>query len=275
MPILFPVLKDPDDTTELRKALLSIVDEISSGDITNVTNNNAKGTKRIILSNNTTDATNDIDFAAGQVYADDNETLLVGSASTKRLDATFTAGTGGGGLDTGSKANSTWYSCWIIGKTDGTTDYLFSTSATSPTLPSGFTLKRRIMWAYVQSGGAILPFTQYQNVVEYKVIRNMQAHGAIAVTTRLTIDSGAAPNTQARLSIRTSTPSGSAFGWFMPTTFTDAVPSDGLSTNIYTTAQTQSEHNILTDASRLIAYRVSSAGVSFTLNCLGFTDLEI
>lgn len=52
-----------------------------------------------------------------------------------------------GGLDTGSWAANTWYAVFAICNHDGAgRGYLASTSATAPTMPSGYTRKRRIGW---------------------------------------------------------------------------------------------------------------------------------
>ena len=111
------------------------------------------------LSNNVTDATNDVDISAGVAWDNTNDVLLeLSSGLTKQLDAAWSAGTNQGGIDTGSKANSTWYHVWLIGTTGGTVDVLFSTSATSPTMPGGYTLKRHIGWAYTDGSGIIRPF---------------------------------------------------------------------------------------------------------------------
>lgn len=56
------------------------------------------------------------------------------------------ASVGANGLDTGTVAGSTWYSVWVIGKADGTIAGLLSTSATAPTLPTGYTYKARVGW---------------------------------------------------------------------------------------------------------------------------------
>jgi hypothetical protein len=59
----------------------------------------------LTLSNNGTDATNDIDIAAGAAVDSTNvEWLDLTSALTKRLDAAWAVGSGNGGLDTGSVA---------------------------------------------------------------------------------------------------------------------------------------------------------------------------
>lgn len=115
------------------------------------------------MANNATDATNDIDTAAGECASDGSPAVLitVGSALTKRLDAAWAAGNNAGGLDTGAKASNTWYYRWAISKADGTSDILFSASATSPTMPATYVNKRRLKGAFRTDGaGAILGFKQ-------------------------------------------------------------------------------------------------------------------
>lgn len=113
----------------------------------------------LIISNNVSDANNDIDISVGVCADSTNAVKLVGTAMTKRLDASWVAGANQGGLDTGSKASSTWYYKFIISKADGTTDYLFSTSATSPTMPTDYIYKRRIGTIRTDGSGNILAFT--------------------------------------------------------------------------------------------------------------------
>lgn len=99
----------------------------------------------ITLKNNIVDANNDIDFAAGVMQFDDGSGQAATTAITKQLDANFVAGTNQGGLDTGTKAADTTYHCFAIyNPATGATDALFSTSLTSPALPSGFTKKKHI-----------------------------------------------------------------------------------------------------------------------------------
>jgi hypothetical protein len=124
----------------------------------------------LILANNGSDANNDIDFAAGEC-SDSSKTALMtmNSLITKRLDANFSVGSGNGGLDTGAKANSTWYHCYCIKDNSGTVDGLFSTSATSPTMPSGFGYKRRIGSIKTDGSGNIYGFFQINDVFAWKV----------------------------------------------------------------------------------------------------------
>jgi hypothetical protein len=86
-----------------------------------------------------TDQDHDITYSAGVRMDDTNTYLLEYAGGTLQLDVA-----GAMGLDTGSPANSTHYYIWLLGKTDGTTTLVASTSYNSPTYPSGYTLKRLI-----------------------------------------------------------------------------------------------------------------------------------
>jgi hypothetical protein len=70
--------------------------------------------------------------------------MKLASAYTKTTSA-WVVGSGNGAMDTGAVANSTWYHVHLIKRTDtGVVDVLFSLSATSPTMPTNYTLFRRI-----------------------------------------------------------------------------------------------------------------------------------
>jgi hypothetical protein len=84
-----------------------------------------------------------MDFGAGIVNYDNGSGQLLCQAITKTLQSSgsWTAGTNQNGLDTGARANSTWYQIFeIVKNSDNTSDILYSTSRTSPTIPSGYTL---------------------------------------------------------------------------------------------------------------------------------------
>ena len=130
----------------------------------------------LTLSNNTTDASNDIDIAAGVATVSDGSNWHLASlASTlvKRLDAAWAVGTNQGGLDTGSEASATWYHVWLIQRSDtGVVDVLFSTSATAPTMPTNYDRKRRIGAIYNDGSSVIRPFVQRQNLFLWKAMLN-------------------------------------------------------------------------------------------------------
>lgn len=79
----------------------------------------------------------------------------------RTIDAT---GTGADGLDAGALANNTWYSAWVIyNPTLNLTAGLLSTSETTPTMPTGYTKKRKV--GHVRTGGAA-SFNDNGNVAE-------------------------------------------------------------------------------------------------------------
>lgn len=119
----------------------------------------------LTLSNNVGDPVNDIDIAVGQASSTETQPVLMTLASTltKRLDAAWAVGSGNGGLDTGSIANTT-YHVWLIQRSDtGVVDALFSTSATSPTMPTNYDRKRRI-GSIIRESAAIVGFSQNGDV---------------------------------------------------------------------------------------------------------------
>jgi hypothetical protein len=108
-----------------------------------------------------------------------------------------TSTSGANGLDTGSIANSTWYSVWVIYNVT-TTAGLLSASAAAPTLPSGYTYKARVGWVRYATA-ALARTLQYDSRVQYVVTAATQ-------TLNLPImASGVAGNT--------ATPTWSAVAW--------------------------------------------------------------
>lgn len=86
--------------------------------------------------------------------------MTLASAFTKALTA-WAVGTGNGGIDTGAVANTTWYHVHLIRKdSDASIDVLYSLSATAPTMPGGYTARRRL-GAFKTNGSAqIIAFSQ-------------------------------------------------------------------------------------------------------------------
>jgi len=109
---------------------------------------------------NGTDATNDIDIAAGSCSDSTGVRILVVSALTKQLDATWAAGTNAGGrMSAAGIANTTYHVFAILKDSDGSVDYGFDVSATAPTMPSGYTYFRRI-GSIIRASNAIVLFNQ-------------------------------------------------------------------------------------------------------------------
>jgi hypothetical protein len=115
----------------------------------------------LTLSNNVGTPNTQVDIASGAARdIGDTQNLKLTSGLTKSLGSVWAAGSGSGGLDTGTTANSTSYFVFLIGTTAGVIDALFSTSPTSPVMPSGYTTKRRIGSVTTDSAGNIKLFYQ-------------------------------------------------------------------------------------------------------------------
>lgn len=148
----------------------------------------------LTLSNNSTDATNDIDIAAGEAASSESNPVLITLASgiTKQLDAAWTVGDDQGGLDTGSIANTT-YHVFLIQRSDtGVVDVLFSTSATSPTMPTNYDRKRRI-GSIIRNGGNIAGFSQFGDeflLTSSSAVVSETNPGTSAVTRTLLVPAG-------------------------------------------------------------------------------------
>ncbi len=119
--------------------------------------------KQVTIANNSSDASHDIDFSAGWMYDSTGVyKMLLSSTMTKRIDASWAAGTGNGGLFSGTVANHTWYYCFIIRKdSDGSIDAGFDTSVTAANIPSGYTAYRRVGAFRTDSSANIIGFHQH------------------------------------------------------------------------------------------------------------------
>lgn len=118
---------------------------------------------------NDTDADHDIAIAAGAARDATNAVDMALSATlTKQIDATWAVGDDAGGLDTGSVGNSTLYAVWLIKRSDtGVVDALFSTSFTSPTMPTNYDYKRLIGAVKTDGSANIIAFTQVGDYFRY------------------------------------------------------------------------------------------------------------
>ncbi len=133
---------------------------------------------------NVTNPTYQMDIDADSITLTDGSVTY--DATSVNLTADITA-SGANGLDTGSEANSTFYSVWAI--YNGTTVAgLLSLSATAPTMPSGYTYKRRVGWVYNDSSGNLWDTRQVGNAVDTQstLLETILSGGTADVYTELT-----------------------------------------------------------------------------------------
>lgn len=108
---------------------------------------------------------------AGVACSDDSSTLMkLPSNFTKAIQTAWAVGSATGSLDTGAIANSTWYHVYIIERLDtSVVDVLVSTSATAPTMPTNYTVKRRIGSFKTDGSANITAFSQFGDEFLWKV----------------------------------------------------------------------------------------------------------
>lgn len=149
------------------------------------------------LSNNSGNPTTHVDFAAGLVA---KGPVFIRSLATitKRINATFTAGTGNGALDTGAvAANATYYAYSLRKISDGTIDVVLSTSATiggvTTTLLTGYTIVKQIGVVLTDGSSIIRPFVMYPRD-EYSFVTPVKDAVSVAVSTTSALLALTVPN---------------------------------------------------------------------------------
>jgi hypothetical protein len=228
----------------------------------------------LTLSNNGTDATNDIDIAAGTARdSTDTVNMILASALTKRLDAAWAVGSGNGGLDTGSIADTTYY-IWLIKRSDtGVVDALFSTSASSPTMPANYDYKRRI-GSILRSGGAILPFRQSGD--RFYLVSPVRNTSALSVgTSRSLVTTTAPPNTLGLFQVTLYRVAGVAVALVQSTFETDVAPGSTPGSSIASPVaneQVSGEFQKQVDSSSQIALRSNFASSLMDVYTTGWVD---
>jgi hypothetical protein len=228
---------------------------------------------------NGTDADHDVNIATGFAYDDGFTTgMELQVAITKKLDAAWAVGSNAGGMDDGAAmANNTWYYVWLIRKdSDGSIDALISTSATSPTMPTGYTKKRRIRGVLLTNGAAnIIAFFQKDDRFYYKAVQAdyvVNNPGVARVTPTMSIPPSMVGIV---LAIPAQLDANRNYVDYFSTDVTDVAPT-GLQFDVYTgSAQKQvAEMYIKANSSSQIAIRCSFSGVNtfIVANTLGFID---
>lgn len=96
----------------------------------------------------------------------DSTTMTCTAQTAKRLSSAWSAGSSGGLLDTGSIAAGKTYHLFAIQTAAGTQDYVASLNPKKPTLPSGYTLYRRIRSVRTNGSSQLIAETQVGNVIQ-------------------------------------------------------------------------------------------------------------
>lgn len=226
----------------------------------------------LTLSNNATDATNDIDIATGSAASDGATPVLMtlGSVFTKRLDAAWAVGSGNGGWLDGASMPDGWGFAFLIRRSDtGVVDVGFSAS-TSPTLPTNYDRKRRI-GAIIRASGAIRAFKQDGDWFNFGTVTTdvSTTLGTSAVLYALPIPAGIGIQVRVRVMAFTT----SAYVLISSPNETDQSPtSSGPLATVFTpTTVSSGEADVFTSTGE-VRGRSSAAGVSIRLAVIGWFD---
>lgn len=116
----------------------------------------------IRIANSSFDLSHDISTSSGVFYFDDGTGKAYLATIRKRIDASWAAGTGNGGLDTGSvAANETYHVFAIYNPTTKVSDMYFTAdSGGTSGLPSGYTKKCRLGSIKTDGSANIVQFYQ-------------------------------------------------------------------------------------------------------------------
>lgn len=202
--------------------------------------------------------------------------LSLSAAWTKTVSA-WAAGTGNGSLDTGAVAAGTTYHVFLIRKdSDGTSDILMSLSATSPTMPAGYTYFRRIGCFRTLAGGAtIAKFYQHGNMFRFDAQVEDRVIGTAFANTNRVAASVRAPENCIGIFRVSALSNGTAYSLIAQAV--EETDSAASATNfsirpLSATAHITCEMQIAVDASRNIALRVENTAVTCALCAIGWID---
>lgn len=228
------------------------------------------------ISNNASDATNDIDVASGSCVSDDGTTIMtLGAGITKQLDAAWAVGTNQGGRDTGSISDNTWH-VWVINRPDtNVTDVLLSLSPSSPTMPANYTKKKRI-GSIVRASSSIRGFVQYGSEFYYKTVPAAATQGATG-TSAFTMTT-AVPTGVQMLGIFNLHCSDNAGAYLSSLDVTDqaAATSAPLAHGGVTAANGGfGNARVMTNTSAQIRARTSGNMTTFSLATIGWKDISL
>lgn len=278
---------DPTPTAEGDMQWSTLFDTFKVGD--------SSGTKRFwagaapgaitgcTIANNGSDATNDIDFAAGTATDSTNTFYMtLGSTLTKRLDATWAVGNNQGGLFSGAIANTTYHAFIILRPDTGVVDAGFDTSVVAANRPASYTYFRRV-GSFIRTGGAIKAFHQYRDFFYWDTIASDIAAtnpGTSAVTATLTLPTGVAFNAMLAVNLVDATPSGVNRILVSSLDQADATPNDsnkatalawdGGSAGAAGSGYTQ----VFTNTSAQVRYRLAATAADITafITTIGWID---
>lgn len=222
--------------------------------------------------------------AAGEATNSTNSHVMMLAASRAKTTAAWAVGTAVGGLDTGTIANNTWYHFYLIKRIDtDVEDVVFSTNATTPTLPTNYTLYRGIGKGKTNGSGQWTAFVQDGDYFQWlDSVNDVSATnpGTAAVNRTLSVPTGANVVAHIQVAVTNTGSGGNVFSLFTDPAISDIAAASGASdTSIATNAAGGSINcvanlRVRTNTSGQIRSRISysDANVAIRINTLGWFD---
>jgi len=221
-------------------------------------------------------------IAAGVAVDSTNVSAMVLAAIAKTTSG-WAVGTAQGGLDTGSIANTTWYHFYVIQRTDtGVVDVLFSLSATSPTMPTSYTLKRRIGSGLTDGSAHWTAFVQDGDQFQWAAVTQDNSGtnpGTSALSETMNVPTGVRVGAIVQMAVTTTTALGTAYVVLLSDLSASDQAASSNSGNMVVNSTTGtaigiSELTIKTNTNAQIRMRfsLSDANTSWKLNTKGWID---
>jgi hypothetical protein len=233
----------------------------------------------LTLSNNGSDATNDIDIAAGKARdSTDSYNMVLAAALTKQLDAAWAVGTNAGMRATGVAIANTTYHIFLIRRADtGVVDIAADTSVTGANIAANtdaaYTAVRRI-GSIVRVSNAIKAFTQVGDEFRWNVPLldiNTSAQSTTAILYTLTVPIGIKVSPFLDLSINAG--SGHSVLFTSPDQTDTAAAVNGLGFTISASTYGDPSPRLLTNTSGQIRARGTTASTNIFGTLHGYVDI--
>jgi hypothetical protein len=258
----YVAIADASDSGNAKKALIS--------DIVALVGAPRNYISGLILS--TAGASTTMAISAGQAADSANAVTMSLAASISKTTSAWAVGSGNGGLDTGTIANSTAYTFYLIRRPDtGVVDVIFSTNATSPTLPADYTQYRKLHRGRTNGSAQWVADYWTGDTVLYA---DLIADGGGGYSSTATLeDLSVPPLTEAIVQVNSNDTDGDLGRISSP--FTTDVTTTTVNANITATtagARTLAELRVRTNASSQVRVRSNSAAMQININTLGYVD---
>lgn len=221
-------------------------------------------------------------IAAGVANNSTNSTIMRLASSISKTTASWAVGSGNGGLDTGAIAANTWYHFFEIERLDtGVVDVLFSLSPSSPTMPTNYTLFRRIGSGRTDGSSHWTAFTQIgDQFIWANTVTDANAVGCNNDSARtlftLTVPTGVNVTALFRATLIAISSSVTVTFYSPQETDQSVLTSQALLdlTTNYTgiTEGSAGAFERLTNTSAQLAWRTRSSGGTFTVGTYGWID---